>query len=117
LAEILRIPVVAGPDGGRPLPYPVQELTDGELLDVGDVGLRAVVTPGPSPAHLAFVVGEDAGFAISGDLDGRRGARAVVGSWSDGDAVASRDRLRRRAPAATWLPGHPPPAADPIGSA
>ncbi|MGZ8513968.1 MAG: MBL fold metallo-hydrolase [Candidatus Limnocylindrales bacterium] len=108
LAQMLRIPVVAGPGGARPLPYPVHELTDGEVVPVGDVRLQAVVTPGPGPDHLAFVVGDGSAFAISGDLDGNRGARAVVGPWNAADAAASRDRLRRLAPAATWLPGHPP---------
>ena len=114
LAQILRIPVVAGPGGGRPLPYAVHELADGEVVPVGDVPLRAVVTPGPGPGHLAFVVGDGSGYAISGDLDGRRGARAVAGPWDAAGAAASRDRLRRLAPAATWLPGHPSPTTGPM---
>ena len=116
LAEILVIPVVAGPGGGRPLPYPVLEVADGEFLPFGDVRHRAVTTPGPGPSHLSFLVGEPADLVISGDLDGRRGARAVLAPWSEADAVASRDRLRALAPAATWLPGHPFPAPEPAGS-
>ncbi|MBI3749668.1 MAG: MBL fold metallo-hydrolase [Chloroflexi bacterium] len=112
LAATPGVPVVAGVGGGRPLPYPIRELADGETLPFGDVPLRAVATPGPGPSHLAYVVGDAARLAISGDLDGRRGARAVLGPWSEGDAVASRDRLRRLAPTATWLPGHPVPAAE-----
>lgn len=107
LAEILQVPVVAGPGSGRTLPYPVRELTDGTLVPFGDVPLRAISTPGPSPSHLAFVVLEPGDPVISGDLDGRRGARTVVGPWDELAAVASRDRLRRLAPGATWLPGHP----------
>lgn len=113
LAEILGIPVVCGPGGGRPLPYRVHEVADGEPLPFGDVPIRAVATPGPSPAHLAFLIGEPVSHVISGDLDGRRGARAVVGSWDQAAAVASRDRLRQLAPAAPWLGGHPEPNADP----
>ncbi len=117
LAELLGAPVVAGSGAGRPLPYPVRELVDGEMVPFGDIRLRAVVTPGPSPTHLAFVVGEPGELVISGDLDGRRGARAVPGPWNEADAVASRDRLRGMAPAATWLPGHPaPPRSGPAGS-
>jgi glyoxylase-like metal-dependent hydrolase (beta-lactamase superfamily II)/8-oxo-dGTP pyrophosphatase MutT (NUDIX family) len=112
LAEILGIPVVCGPGGGRPLPYEVQELGDG-VLPFGDVPIRAVAAPGPSPAHLAFLVGDPVSQVISGDLDGRRGARAVVGPWDEAAAVASRDRLRQAAPAAPWLGGHPRPGADP----
>ena len=47
---------------------------DDEVIDVGDVPLRVVATPGPRPDHLAFVVG-DGSVVLSGDLDGRRGAR------------------------------------------
>ncbi len=46
VAERLGIPVLTGPGGGRPLPYEVRELADLELLDAGDVQLRAVLTPG-----------------------------------------------------------------------
>ena len=115
LAGMLGVPVVAGPGGGRPVPYGVHELVDGELVPFGDVPLRAVVTPGPGPAHLAFVVGDPAMAVLSGDLDGHRGARAVVGPWNASDAAASRDRLRRLAPGSAWLPGHPPPGLDSAG--
>lgn len=116
LAEILGVPVVTGPGGGRPLPYPVHELADGDLVPFGDVRLWPVTTPGPDPAHVAFVVGDSGALVLSGDLDGRRGARAVVGPWSEAEALRSRDRLRRLAPAATWLPGHPAPSANPTGA-
>jgi len=112
LAEMLEIPVVAGPGGGRPVPYAVRELADDTPVPFGDVRLQAISTPGPSPEHLAFLVGDRPSVAISGDLDGRRGARTVVGPWDDRAAAASRDRLRRLAPKATWLPGHPAPAID-----
>ncbi len=115
LAEILHVRVVAGPGGGRPLPYRVRELADGDLVPFGDVRLRVVATPGPDSAHVAYVVGDSGGLVLSGDLDGRRGARAVVGPWSEEEAHRSRERLRRLAPAATWLPGHPAPAGDPAG--
>jgi len=112
LVEMLEIPVVAGPGGGRPLPYAVHELTDEALVPFGDVRLQAVFTPGPGPEHLCFLVGEPPDLAISGDLDGRRGARTVVGPWDEPVAVTSRDRIRRMAPGATWLPGHPPSTTD-----
>jgi glyoxylase-like metal-dependent hydrolase (beta-lactamase superfamily II)/8-oxo-dGTP pyrophosphatase MutT (NUDIX family) len=115
LAEMLGIPIVAGPGGGQSLPYAVQELVGGEVVPFGDVPLRAIATPGLGPAHLAFLVGEAVSQVISGDLDGRRGARAVLGPWSEVDAAASRRHLRGLAPAAPWLPGHPAPAADPAG--
>ena len=113
LAEILGIPVVAGMGGGRPLPYSVRELADGESLPFGDVPIRAVAAPGPSPSHLAFLVGEPVDFVLTGDLDGRRGARSVPGPWDETGAMASRERIRRLAPNATWLAGHPAPATGP----
>ena len=112
LAEILGVPVVAGPAGGRPLPYAVRELADGERLPFGDVPIRAVTAPGPSAAHLAFVVADPPSLVIAGDLDGRRGARAVHGPWDETAAASSRERVRARAPGVTWLPGHPAAPGD-----
>jgi recombination protein RecT len=121
LREQLGIDVLAGPSGGRHLPYPVREFGDGAVIDVGDVAMRAVGTPGLAPEHLAFLVG-DGRFVISGDLDGRRGMRSVVGPPDDDAWQRSVARLRSAAPEATWLGGHPPatddrPAATPPGSA
>ncbi|MEA2608563.1 MAG: hypothetical protein QOJ75_806 [Chloroflexota bacterium] len=107
LAQVLQVPIFTGPGGGRPLPFDVHELADGDAPGLGDVALRAISSPGPSPAHVAFLVGEPPDHVISGDLDGHRGARAIVGSWDDGAAAASRDRIGRLAPNAGWLAGHP----------
>lgn len=107
LAEVLGISVLAGPGGGLPLPYPVRELTDMELLGVGDVALRAVHSPGPRADHLCFLVGDEVALAIVGDLDGRRGARMIPGSVDDALRVTSRERLASLAPGAQWLSGHP----------
>jgi glyoxylase-like metal-dependent hydrolase (beta-lactamase superfamily II)/8-oxo-dGTP pyrophosphatase MutT (NUDIX family) len=107
LREQLGIDVLVGRGGGRLLPHPVVELEDGSVLDAGDVPLRVVATPGPAPEHLAYVVG-DGRVAVTGDLDGRRGARSVLGP-PDRDAWAgSEAALRSTAPAAAWLGGHPP---------
>ncbi len=85
VAERLGIPVLAGPGGGRPLPYAVRELADLERLDAGDVPLRAILTPGPRPDHVAYLA--DSGeFVLVGDLDGPRGARSIL-------APAGRRRL------------------------
>lgn len=109
LAEVLGIPVLAGPGGGLPLPYPVRELADMELVDLGDVPLRAVHSPGPRADHLCFLVGDEVALAIVGDLDGRRGARMIPGSVDDALWVTSRERLANLAPGALWLSGHPVP--------
>jgi glyoxylase-like metal-dependent hydrolase (beta-lactamase superfamily II)/8-oxo-dGTP pyrophosphatase MutT (NUDIX family) len=110
ITELLDVPVLSGPGGGRPLPYPVRELADEEVIGFGDTPLHAISAPGPGPDHLAFLVGDPRDFVISGDLDGHRGARAITGPWDEAAAAASRDRLGRLAPGAAWLPGHPPSA-------
>ena len=86
LAEMLTIPILAGPGAGRSLPWAVRELADMETIGRGDVPLRAVHTPGPRADHVAFLVGEG-DFVLSGDLDGRRGARSIVGPWDDAAAA------------------------------
>ena len=106
IAEPLGIPVLVGPGGGRHLPYETREVRDGEMVELGDVPLQVVATPGPRPDHLAFVVGEGSAV-LAGDLDGVRGARSIVGppdkaAWARSVAV-----LRSVAPDAHWLPGHP----------
>ncbi len=117
VAEILGVPVVVGPGGGRPLPYEVRELADGAVVPGGDVPLRVVATPGPRADHVAFA--DAAGrFVLAGDLDGRRGARSITGPVDAAALDASRERVRRLAPDATWLGGHPAePGAEPDSSA
>jgi glyoxylase-like metal-dependent hydrolase (beta-lactamase superfamily II)/8-oxo-dGTP pyrophosphatase MutT (NUDIX family) len=109
VAEVLGIPVLAGPGAGRSLPYAVTELDDLAPIAASDVALRAIRTPGPTPEHLAFLVGDpDApSFAISGDLDGRRGARSIVAPADEAATIASCDRLLSLASDAQWLGGHP----------
>lgn len=115
LAEMLGVPVHAGSHRARRVPYAVLPLGDGDRLDAGDVPLRIVGTPGPTTDHLAFVVG-DGRLAISGDLDGIRGARAVPGPADETRWRASIDRLRVVAPAARWLGGHPGADAGDVDS-
>jgi glyoxylase-like metal-dependent hydrolase (beta-lactamase superfamily II)/8-oxo-dGTP pyrophosphatase MutT (NUDIX family) len=109
IAEILRVPVLAGPGGGRRLPYTVAELGDLDRLEACDVPLLAVHAPGPSPEHLAFLVGEPGRIIsiVAGDLDGRRGLRSILPPIDEPSAETSRERLRTLAPGARWLPGHP----------
>jgi len=114
LAEILGIPVLAGPGAGRSLPYAVTELGDLETLSMSDVTVRAIHTPGPRPEHLAFAVGspDDTTMVISGDLDGRRGARSIVAPTDEPATLASRDRVQVLASGAPWLGGHPAPSTS-----
>jgi glyoxylase-like metal-dependent hydrolase (beta-lactamase superfamily II)/8-oxo-dGTP pyrophosphatase MutT (NUDIX family) len=92
LAERLEIPVFAGPGASRRLPYEVRELPDGETIGDGDIAIRALATPGPRPDHLAYIVGDRAAV-LTGDLDGRRGARMLPGPADDAAWAASRARL------------------------
>jgi len=105
VAEQLEIPVLVGPGGGRHLPYETRELGDGDVVDIGDVALRVVATPGPRPDHVAFVVGEGSDV-IAGDLDGVRGARSILGPPDEAAWQRSVAALRSVAPGARWLPGH-----------
>jgi hydroxyacylglutathione hydrolase len=41
-------------------------IEDEEILEVGDLGLRSLYTPGHAPGHLAFYI-EDEGLVLSGD--------------------------------------------------
>jgi glyoxylase-like metal-dependent hydrolase (beta-lactamase superfamily II)/8-oxo-dGTP pyrophosphatase MutT (NUDIX family) len=106
LREQLGIEVIMGVGGARHLPYRVREVADGALLDDGDLPLRVAATPGPTPEHLAFVIGEGR-FVVTGDLDGRRGARSLPGPVDQAASDRSVARLRSEAPDATWLGGHP----------
>jgi glyoxylase-like metal-dependent hydrolase (beta-lactamase superfamily II) len=113
VAERLGIAVLTGPGGGRPLPYAVRELSDFERLDAGDVGLRAVLTPGPRPDHVAYLA--DGGeFIVVGDLDGPRGARSILGPPDHAPWASSVERLAGLAPTARRLTGHPTTRGEPV---
>ena len=107
LRERLGIDILVGRGGGRHLPHAVTDLDDGSRITAGDIDLHVLATPGPAPEHLAFVIGEGQ-FAVTGDLDGHRGARSVPGPADDAAWARSVARLRSVAPDATWLGGHPP---------
>jgi glyoxylase-like metal-dependent hydrolase (beta-lactamase superfamily II)/8-oxo-dGTP pyrophosphatase MutT (NUDIX family) len=113
LALTLDVPIFAGPGAGRPLPYAVQPVGDGERLTVSDAPVVAIRAPGPRPDHVAFNVGapDDSPFVVAGDLGGLRGARTVLPAADAAATAASIERLRTFAPAAAWLSGHP----DPVG--
>ena len=48
------------------LPKVDRHVDDEEILEVGDLKLRSLYTPGHAPGHLAFYV-EDEGLVLSGD--------------------------------------------------
>jgi glyoxylase-like metal-dependent hydrolase (beta-lactamase superfamily II) len=106
LAEQLSIPILAGRGAARRFPYEISEVADGAVVDAGDVPLTVLETPGPRPEHLAFLAGDAA--VITGDLDGRRGSRSIVGATDERAWAASRARVRELAGARALLAGHPP---------
>ncbi|MFP5343503.1 MAG: MBL fold metallo-hydrolase [Candidatus Limnocylindria bacterium] len=108
LAETLRVPIHGGPGVGRDLPSDPVEMKDGTIIDIGDVPLRVVATPGPRPDHVSFVVGSGASaVVIAGDLDGVRGARSMPAPADEAAWSRSVARLRSVAPGSRWLGGHP----------
>ena len=110
LRDAVDAPVLVGPGGGHDLPYRVDEVADGAVIEAGSMALRAVATPGPAPEHLAFVVEDDGARPIAvivGDLDGMRGARSLPGPSDDGAWARSVERLRAIAPDVPWLGSHP----------
>lgn len=113
VAERLGIPVLAGPGGGRPLPYAARELSDLERLDAGDVGLRAVLSPGPRPDHVAYLA-DDGAFLLIGDLEGPRGVRSILGPPDEAAWASSLQRLGALAPAARRMTGHPATVDGPV---
>ena len=76
-------------------------------IDESDVPIRVVAAPGLELEGVAFVVGEGQ-FAVTGDLDGVRGARSVFGPVDEAQWQQSVARLMSVAPDAHWLGGHPP---------
>jgi glyoxylase-like metal-dependent hydrolase (beta-lactamase superfamily II)/8-oxo-dGTP pyrophosphatase MutT (NUDIX family) len=107
LAEGLGIPVLAGPGAARRLPYAVRELVDEAVIDAGDIGLRVLATPGPRPDHLAFAA-DDLGVVLTGDLDGRHGARSIPPPIDAPALAASAARVERLG-GFLRLGGHPAP--------
>ena len=65
LKSELKIPVAAHPKDAVNLPSPLEvELGDGETIDVGQVKVKVLHTPGHTPGSLCLLVGK---YLISGD--------------------------------------------------
>jgi hydroxyacylglutathione hydrolase len=65
LKELPTQAIMMGMRFGR-VPTVDRYVEDDEVLEVGDLGLRSLYTPGHAPGHLAFYV-EDEGLVLSGD--------------------------------------------------
>src|SRR2546428_2142707 len=69
LAEIRPITVHVGEDAE--IAYPHMSHTDGDLVDIGELRIRCIATPGHTPEHVAYLVAdlrrsEDAQYLFSG---------------------------------------------------
>jgi hydroxyacylglutathione hydrolase len=92
-------------------PEPDRQLSDGDVIEVGEARFRVIASPGHTPGSVVYL-GQDAasGFAFVGDtlFAGSVGRCDLPG----GDASALKDTLERLkaeiSPETTLLPGHGP---------
>ena len=99
---------VAARFGAEILGHP--ELSDGDVLRVGDIEIRAVETPGHAPGHLALLV--DGTDCLTGDLIFRRTVGGTRGGGVTGFSDLRRSIMERvlTLPPETRLhPGHREP--------
>jgi glyoxylase-like metal-dependent hydrolase (beta-lactamase superfamily II) len=106
LAETARAPVYAFRPQGEE-----RRLRDGDALEAGTVGVRALHTPGHTPDHVTFVV-EEEGMLFTGDAVLGRGTSIV--DPPEGDMAAYMRSLRRMVELQprTIYPGHGPVVFD-----
>lgn len=95
---------------------PDRTISEGDVVEAGDLAVRAVHTPGHASDHLCFLVEEPARLLLSGDH--LMGGSTVVIAPPDGDMAAylhSLDRLLGERPVLDAIvPGHGPVLSDPI---
>ena len=86
-----------------------RHISDGEVLEVGDLRLRSLYTPGHAPGHLAFYI-EDEGLVLSGDaLFAGSVGRADLPGGSMEVLMRSIEERLLTLPDETWVyPGHGP---------
>lgn len=84
---------------------PTKVLNDGDKVNIGDLTLRAIHTPGHASNHLCYLL-EDAGLLFTGDHL-MQGSTVVIGppDGSMGDYLRSLGRLQKE-PVSRIAPGH-----------
>jgi 8-oxo-dGTP pyrophosphatase MutT (NUDIX family)/glyoxylase-like metal-dependent hydrolase (beta-lactamase superfamily II)/ribosomal protein S18 acetylase RimI-like enzyme len=92
LALRLGVPIRAADGASRLLASTVEPVADGTGLDVADVPIRALVTPGTSPDHLAFDL-PTADAVLVGDLEGPRPERSIPEPVDEAQLARSRARV------------------------
>lgn len=115
LARHLGVPVAAHPETARLVAdrVPIDQLISPEdRIDLGDVPLRALYTPGHAPGHLCFHEPRS-GAILAGDMVASVGS--IIIDPPEGDMrlyLGSLERLRGLG--SRWLlPAHGAPVADP----
>jgi len=91
------------------LPVVDRHIGDDEVLEVGDLRLRSLYTPGHAPGHLAFYV-EEEGLVLSGDalFAGSVGRVDLPGGSMEVLIRSIEERLLTLPNETTVYPGHGP---------
>ena len=86
-----------------------RHIGDGDVLEVGELRLRSLYTPGHAPGHLAFYV-EDQGLVLSGDalFAGSVGRVDLPGGSMEVLMRSIEERLLTLPDETTVYPGHGP---------
>jgi glyoxylase-like metal-dependent hydrolase (beta-lactamase superfamily II) len=102
-ADLWGIPV-------KPSPEPDVELTEDQLLQIGQLELRVLFTPGHSPGHVSFYEA-NAGVVFDGDVLFKQGIGRADLTGGDRNALmhSIRHVLLGLPPETTVYSGHGPP--------
>jgi hydroxyacylglutathione hydrolase len=102
-ADLWGIPV-------RPSPEPDIELEEGQLIQIGELELQVLFTPGHTPGHVSFYE-PDAGALFDGDVLFKQGIGRTDLPGGDYHALmhSIRDVLMALPPETTVYSGHGPP--------
>lgn len=109
LAEVTGAPVYAYRPEGE-----ARRLGPGEVVEAGEVRVRAVHTPGHTPDHLCFVTEPDR-FLFTGDTVLGRGTSVIDPPDGDMAAYVRSLQILRDLEPATIYPGHGPVVFTPKG--
>ncbi|MGH2464940.1 MAG: MBL fold metallo-hydrolase, partial [Candidatus Limnocylindrales bacterium] len=112
LQERTGAPIFAGPGAGASLSWAVTEVGDGATIDLGDLSLAVIATPGHRLDHLAFQLPDST--ILSGDALTDRPTLILEPRGDDQAAHDSVDRINRLRPTRI-VPGHGPLMRGPAG--
>ncbi len=92
---------------------PVSPIREGEFVELGEMRLEAILTPGHSPGHLSFWWKEER-ILLGGDNVLLPSTTAVTAPRGNlGDYLESLEKVKKLAPRLIY-PGHGPVIEDPI---